>query len=40
MTNTNRPKVFDNLNYGFNVGIYRKLQKQYNKKKLNGTRDT
>ena len=40
MTDKNRPKVFDNLDYGFNVGIYRKLQRQYNKKKLNGPRDT
>ena len=40
MTDKNRPKVFDNLDYGFNVGIYRKLQKQYNEKKLNGPRDT
>ena len=31
----------DNItDYGFNVGINRKLQRQYNKKKLNGTRDT
>ena len=35
MTDKNRPKVFDNLDYGFNVGINRKLQRQYNKKKLN-----
>ena len=40
MTDKNRPKVFDNLDYGFNVGINRKLQRQYNKKKLNDPRDT
>ena len=40
MTKINRPRVFDKLDCGFNVGINKKLQKQYNKKKLNGTRDT
>jgi hypothetical protein len=39
--NINRPKVFDKFDYGFNVGIKQKaFKKQYNKKKLNGTRDT
>jgi hypothetical protein len=33
VTNKNRPKVFDKLDYGFNVGIYRKLKRQYNSEK-------
>ena len=40
MTDKNRPKVFDKLDYGFNVGINRKLERQNNKKKLNVSRDT
>ena len=33
MTNINRPRVFGKLDCGFNIGINRKLKRQYNPKK-------
>ena len=36
----NRPRIFGNLDFGFNYGINKKIHKQYNSKILDGSRDT
>jgi hypothetical protein len=40
MKDLNRPKIFGNLDLGFNYDINNNLYKQCNKKLLNGFRDT